>query len=130
MDLFLFLTKKKGDYMNDESAIAVKIIRAYLRELKYYELHSWIPSHTEQIIYQEIAATKLLNYIKDWKWLRPTTIIENFKAKMDQYACMNEHNSRHFSIQADAATYILDEIIVYKERRENQNGQNKIRKVY
>lgn len=111
--------------MNDERTMAVKIIRAYLRELERSYFSSFrTPFHEEQIIFQEIAATKLLSYLKDYKSLEVMTIIENFKAKMDQYACLNEFNSRQFSIQADTATYILDEIIVNKERRQNQNGQN------
>lgn len=130
MDLFLFLPKK-GEGMDEERLIAIRVIRAYLQELKRsYGSCFRTPAHAYQIIYQEIAATKLLNQIKTNKSLSPLTIIENFERMMDRYTIMNEFNSMQFSIQSDTADYILDEIIVYKERRRNQNGQIKIRKIH
>lgn len=110
--------------MDEERLTAIRVIRAYLREIqRSYNSCFRTPAHSYQIIYQEIAATKLLNQIKNNKSLSPQTIIENFVRMMDRYAIMNDFNSRQFSIQSDTAYYILDEIIVYEERRRNQNGQ-------
>lgn len=115
--------------MDESTTIAVRIIQKYLRDLECgISMCHWNSPRFEQITYEMIAADTILYEIKNNKSLKPETIIEDFRAKMNLYIYMNELYSRQYSIQADSATYILDEIIVYEERRKNQNGQIKIRK--
>ena len=116
--------------MNESTSIAVRVIRNYSRELDGYIENEWIGSHIYQLIYQKLATETLIKLIRSNQSLDPMTIIENFRRDMDNYACVNDFTSRIYSIQADVATYILDEIIVIKERRRNQNGQHKIHKVH
>lgn len=106
--------------MDEIREAAVRIIRSYIRELNHSVRYQWQDKHLAQIYYSKIAAIKLLNYIKNDKSLSPMTIVENFRDKMNEYACMNDFNSRMFSVQCDVAEYILDEIVVYQERRKSK----------
>lgn len=116
--------------MNENTAIVIRIIKKYLRDLeRSISMYHWNSPRFEQITYEMIAANTILDEIKTNKSLEPKSIIENFRAKMNEYIYVNEFYSRQYSIQADAATYILDEI-EYEERKEkkskwtNQNSQN------
>ena len=120
MDLFLFLAIKKGDWMDDTRKAAIRIIQWYIRELQRQACCEWQERLLAQTYYSKIAAVKLLQSIKTNKSLSPLTIVENFGDKMNRYACMNDFNTTMFSIQADAAEFILDEIVVYKERRKSK----------
>ena len=114
--------------MDDSTKIVVRIIRKYLLDIeRSCSMCCWNTPRFEQITYEIIAATTILDEIENNKSLKPKAIIEDFRAKMNKYVYINTLFSRHYSIQADAATYILDEI-EYEERRLNQNGQIKIRK--
>ena len=106
--------------MDEIRQVAVRIIRSYIRELEHNVQYQWQEKHLAQIYYSKIAAIKLLSYVKTDKLLSPMTIVENFRDKMNEYACMNDFNSRMFSIQVDVAEYILDEIVVYQERRKSK----------
>lgn len=114
--------------MDDSTKTIVRIIRKYLADLEHIGgMCCWNTPRFEDITYETIAANTILDIIENNKSLEPKAIIEDFRAKMNKYVYMNTLFSRHYSIQADAATYILDEI-EYEERRLNQNGQIKIRK--
>lgn len=106
--------------MDEIRKASIRILRWYIRELQNQARYEWQARHIAQTYYSKIAAVKLLQSIKTNKSLSPLTIVENFRDKMNRYACMNDFNSTMFSIQADAAEYILDEIVVYKERRKSK----------
>lgn len=106
--------------MDETRKAAIRIIRWYIRELQKYARCEWQARQLAQTYYSKIAAVKLLRIIKTDMSLSPMTIVENFRDKMNHYACMNDFNSTMFSIQADAAEYILDEIVVYEERRKSK----------
>ena len=106
--------------MDDNRQLAVRIIRLYIRDLEQYAPFQWQDKHLAQTYYSKIAAMKLIKEIRSNELLSPMTIVENFRDKMNHYACMNDFNSTMFSIQADVAEYILDEIVVYQERRKSK----------
>lgn len=106
--------------MDDTRKAAIRIIRWYIRELQHQACCEWQARQLAQTYYSKIAAIKLLQLIKTNKSLSPMTITENFRDKMNRYACVNDFNSTMFSIQADTAEYILDEIVFYKERRKSK----------
>ena len=108
--------------MEENKKIAVSIIRKYIYDLGRRNTYCWNTAEFMQVCYSKIAAKELLNLIESNTNLSAETTIENFRNKMDRYALANEHTSLQFSIQHDAATYILDKLIDYKERRINQNG--------
>lgn len=116
--------------MDESRKMAIQVIREYLRDLEHSRTYPWKSAEYMQICYSKIAAIKILEKLKTDRLRSPMTIIENFRDQMDHYSYMNEFNSRIFSIQFDASTFILDQIIEEKERRLIQNGQNKIRKVH
>lgn len=111
---------------DENKRIAILIIRKYLFELERHNTCYWNSAEFMQTCYSKIAANKLLELIESDNRLSPVTIIENFRDKMNRYSIANEFNSLMFSIQHDASTYILDELIFYQERRLNQNGHIKI----
>lgn len=106
--------------MDEIRKATIQTIRWYIRELENQARCEWQERHIVQTYYSKIAAIKILYSVKTDKSLSPMTIVENFRDKMNRYACMNDFNSTMFSIQADAAEYILDEIVVYKERRKSR----------
>ena len=108
--------------MEENKRIAVSIIRKYLYDIERRNKYYWSAAEFTQACYSRIAANELMSILESDVNLSAETIIENFRSKMDRYALMNEHTSLQFSIQHDAATYILDKLIDYKERRINQNG--------
>jgi hypothetical protein len=116
--------------MEENKRIAVLIIRKYLRDLERRNAYYWNSAEFTQVCYSKIAANDLIELIESDNNLSAETIIENFRNKMDRYALMNGFSSLKFSIQHDTATYILDKLIDYKERRINQNGQQKTKHVH
>lgn len=107
--------------MDEDRKLAVRVIRKYIAELESSATLCWTSESFMQNSFSRIAAIKLLNRLKSYEKLSATTIIENFRDEMNRYSYMNEFMCREYSIQFDASTYILDEIIAIKERRMNQN---------
>ena len=97
------------------------IIQTYIRALENIDIYHAPRMLFDQVCYSKIAAINLLRYIQNDTSQNPITIIENYRRKMNQYSCVNSCTSMIFSIQYDATTYILDEIIVHEERRRFKN---------
>lgn len=72
--------------------------------------------------YKRSAIEEIKKYLKEHKKENPITALEEFRCKMDYYACKTENGNANFmfSVYYDIATDVLDTLIwnmVEKERR-------------
>lgn len=90
--------------MNDR---AIRAIESYIYELKDPQM-DWIKWRRDQCIYSRWAANEVLGYVKLHNDISAIQAVEEFIAKMDKYACLDNKNSYIFSVAYDIATDILD----------------------
>ena len=96
------------------NGIAKEIIKNYIRE---YSGHVYTPWQKKEFQYESFsiwAAKELLVEISKKEDLPPLYVMENFREKMDDYACLNKTNSFIFSVAKDTVNYLIDQLISYK----------------
>ena len=109
--------------MTDEHREAIRIIKRYMYDAdRQMGLNSESGSFIQKS-YSKSAGMDLIDRIQENQSKSVFTIIEQYQKLMDKYTVLNSRQSIIFSIKHDFATYILDELIMYKElrRKENQN---------
>lgn len=94
--------------------IAKEIIKNYIRE---YSGHVYTPWQKKEFQYESFsiwAAKELLVEVSKKEDLPPLYVMENFREKMNDYACLNKANSFIFSVANDTVNYLIDQLISYK----------------
>ena len=98
----------------------ISAIRKYLRD-SYAIIAPLGPTilrsqYFDQIVYENWARKELMIHIKNSKAPTVTMAVEEFAAKMDEFACMDSKYGFGFSVAYDLAMDVLDEIRRYEKQ--------------
>ena len=92
---------------NTEEAISV--VLRYLGKVR--PSSAWRTRSFEQEVYTKWAYMEILDYLKNNPDIPPLISLDEFKRKMDEYACKNTEASIMFSIAYDACETIIDALV-------------------
>lgn len=98
--------------MDKAHVIATKVVLEYIRELDCATnpIECWQSAYLAQRSYMRTAAYDILKLLQDDSE-PPLVVIEEYKDKMDRYACLNAFGSSMFSAASLTAENIIDAII-------------------
>lgn len=88
---------------------AISIVLRYLGKLNSKK--AWKSVSFEQVAYSRWACIEIIEYLKQNRDISPLNAMEEFREKMDQYACMNPESSMIFSIAYDTCESIIDMLV-------------------
>jgi hypothetical protein len=98
--------------MSEANKIAMRVVLDYINELEstpcFWDY--WTSAYFAQRSYAKTAARDILELLENSSE-PPLVVIETYRDKMDEYACLNEVNSFIFSVAYDTAENIIDAII-------------------
>lgn len=98
--------------MDKAHVIASKVVLEYIRELERATnpIECWQSAYLAQRSYMRTAAYDILDLLRDDPE-PPLVVIEEYKDKMNSYACLNTFGSSMFSAMANAAENIIDALM-------------------
>lgn len=98
--------------MSEAQKLAYKVVSAYIDELENSPnpIEHWRSSYMAQRSYAKTAAYDILELLRD-STEPPLVVIEEYRDKMNEYACLNKHGSIIFSVAADTADNIVDALV-------------------
>lgn len=91
--------------------LAIGILKDYIYEFSDHIYTPWQKKEFQYETYSIWAAKELLVELSKNKNLPPLFVLERFRDKMDDYACLNKKNSFIFSVAKDTAEYLIDQLI-------------------
>ena len=97
--------------MNTANKTAIQIVKDYIPELERYEDLWWRSSEFAQWSYSKTAAKEILELLEKDTNTPPLVVIEEYRDKMNNFACLNPKWSIMYSVAADIAEYMIDELI-------------------
>ena len=90
---------------------AVVIIRKNIRELERGKCYYWRSAEFARKSYTISALYNMLEYLSAHKDIPEMMALEQFKTKMNEYACINPNASYIYSIAYDTTEYIIDQLL-------------------
>ena len=98
--------------MSEAHVIATRVVLDYIRELECAPgvIDGWRTAYLSQRSYAKTAAQDILELLRDTDQ-PPLVVIEAYRDKMDEYACLNKFGSIMFSVAHDTAENIIDSLI-------------------
>lgn len=98
--------------MNEASKMAYKVVSAYIDELEkpVSVKDYWHSSYFAQRSYAKTAAYEILGLLRNSSE-PPLVVIEEYRDKMNEYACLNSFTSVMFSVASRTADNIVDALI-------------------
>lgn len=97
--------------MNTANMIAIQIVRNYIQRLECEPKLYWRSSEFAQWSYAKTAAKEVLESLRKDTDTPPLVVIEEYRDKMNDYACLKPMWSIMYSVAADIAEDIIDELI-------------------
>lgn len=97
--------------MNKANEMAIQIVTEYISRLERQPMGYWRSSEFAQLSYSKSAAREVLRLLQHNKELPPLVVIEEYRDKMNDYSCLNSVWSIMYSVAADTASSIVDELI-------------------
>lgn len=91
--------------------LAMDLIKDYIYEFSNHEYSPRQKMEFKQETFGVWAATELLIELSKNPNIPPLTVMEKFRDKMDNYSCLNRHNSFIFSVAKDTTEYLIDQLI-------------------
>ena len=98
--------------MSEPHLIATRVVLEYIREIERpcSVINYWHSSYLAQRSYAKTAAYEILDLLRNSSE-PPLVIIEEYRDKMNEFACLNAFTSFMFSVMADTAENIIDAIM-------------------
>lgn len=98
--------------MSKAKDMAIRVVRDYINELECTSsiIDYWQSAHFAQRCYAKTAANDILELLKNSSE-PPLVVIEEYRDKMDEFACLNNFGSIIFSVAYDTAESIIDALI-------------------
>lgn len=99
--------------MSKANEMAIQIVQEYVKELENHpcSIGYWRSSEFAQRSYAKTAAYDILERLKKQCSEPPLIVIEEYRDKMDEYACINPVASIMFSVAHDTAENIIDALV-------------------
>ena len=94
--------------------LAIGIVKDYIYEFSDHIYTPWQKKEFQYETYSIWAAKELLVELSENKSLPPLFVLEKFRDKMDDYACLNKKNSFIFSVAKDTTEYLIDQLVSFK----------------
>lgn len=94
--------------------LAMDIVKDYIYEFSEHVYTPWQKKEFQYETYSIWAAKELLVELSKNKNLPPLFVLEKFRDKMDDYACLNKKNSFIFSVAKDTTEYLIDQLVSFK----------------
>lgn len=98
--------------MCEAKKIAIQVVQDYIRALERTPgvIEGWQTRYLSQRSYAKTAAYDILDLLRDTDE-PPLVVIERYRDKMNDYACLNSFGSIMFSVAYDTAESIIDSLI-------------------
>lgn len=97
--------------MNKANETAIQIVKDYIPKLERSPGWWWRSSEFAQWSYAKTAAKEVLDLLEENTDTPPLVVIEEYRDRMNQFACVNPVRSIMYSVAADIAEDIIDELI-------------------
>lgn len=97
--------------MHVANSSAIDVVLTYCTRLERQKIPYWRSEEFAQLSYSKTAAYSILSALKIDETTPPLQIIEDFRDRMNELACLNPKTSIMFSVAHDTAEDIIDEII-------------------
>lgn len=98
--------------MSEPHLIATRVVLEHIRELERpsMAINYWHSSYLAQRSYAKTAAYEILELLRNSSE-PPLVIIEEYRDKMNELACLKPFTSFMFAVMADTAEHIIDAIM-------------------